>query len=372
MILKNKFIKWLGIFTFIPLLSGCFSSAEESDNTTTCIKTDQDSVVVKKLASGVAVTKSNGLYYYEGDIVLTEEQLNNLSIYGELYKPGTLATKATDLVPTTNLPKDASTLSRSLGVYPTGYNLWAMARFTYDTNLSQTQRSIIKRALLNIQAKTNVRFYNATGLPTHDNTYNFDYPYINFRYSGPQDTSSSQVGRIGGKQDINLADFAFWQDGVIEHEICHALGLLHEQCRSDRDNYVIVNTSNLTDLGKANFQKRTNNYSIRGAYDFNSIMGYSSYTSSTSVVLDTSKPMYTKKDGSEIYQGRDLSDGDRAWLNYYYIPYLARTDTYAELDSVVYDGNNKPLTKDQIRQIQSQLNNGNPTPPTGGREINNF
>ncbi|MBQ1878434.1 MAG: hypothetical protein II161_06435, partial [Erysipelotrichaceae bacterium] len=37
----------------------------------------------------------------------------------------------------------------------------------------------------------------------------------------------------GGRQDINLADFAFysWNTHVIEHEICHALGLFHEQCR---------------------------------------------------------------------------------------------------------------------------------------------
>ena len=45
--------------------------------------------------------------------------------------------------------------------------------------------------------------------------------------------------------------------------------------------------------------------------------------------------MYTKIDGSEIHQGTQLSDGDRAWLNYYYIPYIARSDTYAELDSIL-------------------------------------
>jgi hypothetical protein len=121
--------------------------------------------------------------------------------------------------------------------------------------------------------------YNAElGLPTHDDKYNIDYPYIDFRYSGPQDVSSSRL----------------------------------------------------------------------------------------------SKPMYTKKDGSYISQGRDLSDKDRLWLNYYYLPFVARSDTYLELDSVVYDGNNTRLTEQQRLQIQAQLNNGNPTPPAGGRIINNF
>ena len=82
--------------------------------------------------------------------------------------------------------------------------------------------------------------------------------------------------------------------------------------------------------------------------------------------------MYTKKDGSLIYQGRDLSDNDRSWLNYYYLPYVARSDTYAELDTIVYNGNNERLTEEQRLQLQAQLNNGNPTPPSGGRIKNDF
>lgn len=369
---KNNSVIRLVIFTFIPLLCGCFSSEDDPDNKTTCIKTDQDSVTVETLSSGVSITKSKDICYYEGDIVLTLEQLIYLAGYGELYQPGTQATKATDLVPITNLPKDKSALAQYAAYTPRNYNLWAMARFTYDNNLSSSQRDIIKKALLNIQSKTNVRFYNATGLPTRDNTYNIDYPYINFRYCGPQDRCSSKVGKTGEKQDINLADFAFSKPGVVEHEICHALGLLHEQCRPDRDDYVTINTSNLTTIGKANFQKRASNYSVKGPYDFNSIMGNSSYTSSANVVIDALKPIYTKQDGSVINQGIDLSDGDCAWLNYYYLPYVARSDDYVELDSVVYDGNNKRLTEEQRLQLQSQLNNGNPTPPSSGRISNNF
>ena len=53
------------------------------------------------------------------------------------------------------------------------------------------------------------------------------------------------------------------------------------------------------------------------------------------MVKDTTKPMYTKKDGSTISQGSKLSDLDRAWVNYFYLPYVARSDTYYELDTVV-------------------------------------
>lgn len=51
---------------------------------------------------------------------------------------------------------------------------------------------------------------------------------------------------------------------------------------------------------------------------------------------------------------------------------IARSDTYAELDTVMYDGNNVRLIRAQIRDIQAQLNNGNPNPPGNGRIENNF
>ena len=52
-------------------------------------------------------------------------------------------------------------------------------------------------ALRHWEANTNVRFYNATGQPTRDETYNIDYPYIYF-CNGTG--NNSYVGRIGGKQ----------------------------------------------------------------------------------------------------------------------------------------------------------------------------
>lgn len=324
------------------------------------------------LSNGNIVEERGGYIYLEGDIRLTPEQLDNLCESGNVFGEGiSEPSLPSNVHPITNLPICST---RNVGVYPTGYNLWAMVRFVYDSNLTTAQRNAIKAALVRIQSNTNVRFYNATGQPTHDDNYNIDYPYINFKYVGNEDTCSSSVGRIGGKQDINLASFAFypWSTNVIEHEICHALGMFHEQCRADRDDYVTINTSNLTDKGKANFNKQTTNYYYRGSYDFNSVMGYSSYTTSTSIVKDTSMPMYTKKDGSTISQGTQLSDLDRAWLNYFYLPYVARSDTYYELDDIVYDGNNNILTEQQRIQLQAQLNNGNPTPPDGGRISNEF
>lgn len=39
------------------------------------------------------------------------------------------------------------------------------------------------------------------------------------------------------------------QVAIIEHEIGHALGLVHEQQRPDRDNYITVHTDNISQGG---------------------------------------------------------------------------------------------------------------------------
>lgn len=331
------------------------------------------------LKSGVQVEKIGDKYIFGGDIILSDEQLKSLDETGSVAGnvKGDLE-RDLSLNPITNLPLDEAELAstRNLGISPTSYNLWAMVRFTYDSNLTSVQRACIKAALLDLQSKTNVRFYNSTGQSQHDDVYNIDYPYVNFIYKYG-DTSSSKVGRVGGRQDIELADFAFTNAssgnyGVIEHEICHALGMMHEQQRPDRDDYVTINWNNLTSKGSSNFQKVTTNYMYRGAYDYNSLMGYNSKTSSTSMVNDTSVPMYTKKDGSLISQGNTVTAQDRMWINYLYLPYVARSDVYRELDEVVYDGNNNRLTEQERLQLQAQLNNGNPNPPANGRIPNNF
>lgn len=286
------------IFLSFALLSCSQDEVMYNDGSDSSNETQSEIVT---LSSGVQVEKRGNTYILGGDIILSDEQLYNLD------KTGSIIGETKDnlerdlsLCPITNLPMDESRLlsTRNFGVYPTAYNLWAMVRFTYDSNLTYTQKAYVKAALLDLQSKTNVRFYNSTGQSQHDNVYNIDYPYVNFIYKFG-DTSSSRVGRVGGKQDIELADFAFTHASygdysVIEHEICHALGMFHEQQRPDRDNYVTINWDNLTSKGRSNFTKITTNYMYRGAYDFNSIMGYSSKTTSTSIVNDISIPMYTK------------------------------------------------------------------------------
>lgn len=368
------------LLLFAISLSFLFSSCSKEDLTEPNVTPPQpvsstSSPEVITLESGVQVVKKGDKYLWEGDILLSDTQLKALNDYGTIFpqtdeKPGPV----TNLNPVTNLPLEGVKTTKSLGIYPTSYNMWAMVRFTYNSNLSSYQRESIKDALLDIESKTNVRFYNATGQPTVDPTYGFEYPYLDFTYV-TGDISESYVGRIGGRQQVSLTWLAMvpWDLHIMEHEIMHACGMLHEMCRPDRDNYIVVNTSNLTSEGLAQFTKRTTNYYYIGNYDFESIMGYDSSTGSTELVYDTSIPMYTKKsDESEISQGLVMTDLDRRWTNSLYLPYIARSDVYQELDDVVYKSDNTIMTESERLALQAELNNGNPIPPAGGRIPNDF
>ncbi len=52
------------------------------------------------------------------------------------------------------------------------------------------------------------------------------------------DGNSSQIGMRGGKQNIRLTADA--PVGTVVHEILHAIGIYHEQSRSDRDSFIEI------------------------------------------------------------------------------------------------------------------------------------
>jgi hypothetical protein len=137
--------------------------------------------------------------------------------------------------------------------------------FKIDSGVSASMTTKINNAISHWEANTTLNFRTKL---------NTDNDYVLFRIHG--NGCSADVGRRGGKQHINLISNC--SEGNIIHEIGHAIGLMHEHTRCDRDNFVRINNSNI-EFGKGhNFDKNCGSkFTDRNSYDFDSIMHYSRF-----------------------------------------------------------------------------------------------
>jgi hypothetical protein len=115
----------------------------------------------------------------------------------------------------------------------------------------------------------------------------------------------SRVGRQGGEQVISLGTGC--GVGAAIHEIGHALGLWHEQSRSDRDDFIEILFENISPLHRHNFDKHILDGDDLGEYDFGSIMHYPATAFSVN-----GSPTIRVKGGQPIGQRAGLSQGDVA------------------------------------------------------------
>ena len=54
-------------------------------------------------------------------------------------------------------------------------------------------------------------------------------------------------------QSVSLVEGCLYH-GIVQHEIMHALGFFHEQSRTDRNDYVIINIENVKEGYEHNFK----------------------------------------------------------------------------------------------------------------------
>ncbi|WKX88123.1 hypothetical protein Q1695_008053 [Nippostrongylus brasiliensis] len=114
-----------------------------------------------------------------------------------------------------------------------------------------------------------------------------------------EDGCWSYVGKTGGKQDLSLGKGCD-SIGTAAHELGHALGFFHTHSRHDRDNNIIVVTSNIKDDWLDQFtlenKERNNNYGL--PYDYGSLLQYGA----TSAIKEKGKPnMYSMVPNTTLY-----------------------------------------------------------------------
>lgn len=130
--------------------------------------------------------------------------------------------------------------------------------YVIGQNLPNPDR--VSKAIEHITLKTGFKFVKRTN----------QSDYVHFQLHAS--SSNSALGKRGGKQIINLADWA--TVGTTIHEIMHAMGCFHEQSRHDRDEFIQVHWTNLADGWASQYAQPINGTDV-GRYDYCSIMHYS-------------------------------------------------------------------------------------------------
>lgn len=276
-----------GLFGIFIIISGCEKEKVTDQEQETLFQIPEaypgiDGEIIELFINGdtIICEKINNEYVFQGDIILTEYQLFH------------------------------SDTSKGAGL-PIGSQRWPNNTVYYEIGSDFPNPSRVTDAIEHIQAKTNVSFIKRT-----------DQNQPNFIYFIPvpgSSSASSNLGMKGGKQEIRIANEA--KNGNIIHEIGHALGLIHEHCRWDRNDYVEVKWLNIKPkyLYYYQFFIKATQYQT-SKLDTNSIMIYSSFNT---LAIDVKKPTHTwiyDVEQERIIKGqRDkLSQGDIEVINMIY------------------------------------------------------
>jgi len=165
--------------------------------------------------------------------------------------------------------------------------------------------ALIQQAMDDIQAVTCVRFTKRTTQPN----------FLRI-YSG--NGCVSQIGMIGGRQDVSLSTGCMIRKKIV-HELIHNIGFSHMHKRFDRDDFVIIRYANLEKSAVATqaFEKLNNqDEAFKTEYDYLSCMHYGRmfYSINGADTITTIDASFQDKIGRVI----TLSLGDARRINRMY------------------------------------------------------
>jgi hypothetical protein len=203
-----------------------------------------------------------------------------------------------------------------MGLISGSARLWTggIVPFSIDIDVGRPQRPMISAG---------IALFSASGVQLV--SHNAEPNYVHFAaYPDPRNLfgSHSNIGRTGGPQIIWVGSGTRSSSNVA-HEICHALGLLHEHNRLDRDSFVSINWGNINPIHHDQFKAQPRDRATDfGGYDKFSIMHYLRHAYAIDQNKDTITPIVSPPSATQDFSGGGLSLGDIAALNSLYPPSL--------------------------------------------------
>uniref|UniRef100_A0A0N4ZGX9 Zinc metalloproteinase n=1 Tax=Parastrongyloides trichosuri TaxID=131310 RepID=A0A0N4ZGX9_PARTI len=244
---------------------------------------------------------------YQGDLILTEEQVNE--VINSVVKDA--EEKNIDVSDIKGTTENNSRKKRAFMTDPRME--WTQFPIAYYVE-PEVNSEKIAAALTQISEETCITFTKIDAKNTSEPGIRFIKGSGCWSYVGRLFEKNLQDISIGAGCDVN---------GIIQHEVCHALGIKHEQIRMDRDQYVKINTTNILAGQEHNFVIVTSelNYSI--PYDYGSAMQYrrNAFTSNGSPTMLPTNGLF----GRTMGQREKLSFNDFKYLNLKYCSTICPT-----------------------------------------------
>jgi len=153
---------------------------------------------------------------------------------------------------------DPELVLSGVGLPTTSAFLWPNCIVPFTINSSLQNPARVNQAIAHLNERSPVRLVPRTTQP-------------NFVEFIGANVNSSAIGMRGGRQNIRLTANA--PVGTVVHEILHAIGIYHEQSRSDRDSFIDIRWQNIEPDAMHNFQTVPGSVDYFD-YDYGSIMHY--------------------------------------------------------------------------------------------------